>query len=132
MPNAWGFGFRWPTDHIWGVWEADAIAANISKSVGTLLSQYGNKLDIIYDDGSIYGNDGYSQLIYWNAYDPNPTPSPSPTPSPTEIPTPSPSPTPEPPVSEPIVTMLILVTAITVPAVLVSVVLFAYFKKRKA
>jgi len=130
LPNAWGFGFRWPTDHIWGVWEADALAPNITKSVGALFDVYGDKLDIIYDDGSIVGNNGYYELIYWNAYDPTPTPSPSPSPSPTPVPTPTTSPTPLPPADEPL-TILAVVAALAVPAVIASALLFNHYKKRK-
>jgi len=130
LPNAWGFGFRWPTDHIWGVWEADALASNITKSVGALFDVYGDKLDIIYDDGSIVGNNGYYELIYWNAYDPTPTPSPSPSPSPTPVPTPTTIPTPLPPADEPL-TILAVVAALAVPAVIASALLFNHYKKRK-
>ena len=130
LPNAWGFGFRWPTDHIWGVWEADALAPNITKSVGALFDVYGDKLDIIYDDGSIVGNNVYRELIYWNAYDPTPTPSPSPSPSPTPVPTPTTSPTPLSATAEPL-TILAIVAAFAVPAVIASALLFNHYKKRK-
>jgi len=126
LPDAYGFGFRWPTDHIWGVWDADELTANITKSVGKLLSEYDNKLDIIYDDGSIVGNEGYSQLIYWNAYDPTPTPSPSPTPSPTPTASPTPEPT-RPP--EPFPTAL-LIAATIVSITMASGLLILHFKKR--
>ena len=71
LPDAYGFGFRGPLDHIWGIWEAekDALSLNVSISVASLLRDYGEKLDIIYDDGLQPGNtNGYSQLIYWNSY----------------------------------------------------------------
>ena len=80
LPEAYGFGFRWPTDHIWGYWNADELAPNICLSVGTLLEQYGEKLDIIYDDDLQSGTNGYRELIYWDSYEQ--TPSPSPTSSP--------------------------------------------------
>jgi hypothetical protein len=89
LPSAYGFGFRGPNDHIWGIWEADELSYNISTSAHSLLNQFGENLDIIYDDGLQPGNNGYNQLIYWNAYDPPSTPSPSATlsPSPTLSPT---------------------------------------------
>jgi hypothetical protein len=69
LPNAYGFGFRGPRDHIWGLWEADALATNVSISVASLLNDYGENLDIIYEDGLQPNNTyGYSQLIYWDAY----------------------------------------------------------------
>jgi hypothetical protein len=132
LPNAWGFGFRWPTDHIWGVWEADALAPNITKSVGTLLDIYDEELDIIYDDGTIVGNGGYRELIFWNTYDPTPTPSPSPSPSPTQVATPTTNPTRIPPAIEPLITKLAIVAAIALPAIIASALLFSYYKKRKS
>jgi hypothetical protein len=88
LPNGFGYGFRGPDDKIWGLWQADALTQNISVSVGSLLGEYGTKLDIIYDDGLLPGNTyGYSKLIYWN--DPSLSPSPPPTPSPPTSSTPS-------------------------------------------
>jgi hypothetical protein len=69
LPNAYGYGFRGPQDHIWGIWEADTLSYNVSVSVSSLLDDYGEKLDIIYDDGLQPGNNyGYNQLIYWDSY----------------------------------------------------------------
>ena len=73
LPNAYGFGFRGPQDHIWGLWEADALSHNISISVSSLLDEYGEKLDIIYEDGLQSGKSyGYKQLISWDSYSPPP------------------------------------------------------------
>ncbi len=73
LPNAYGYGFRGPTDHIWGLWEADALSLNMSKNVKSLLNNYGEKLDIMYDDGLQPGNTyGYDQLVYWDSYSPLP------------------------------------------------------------
>ena len=108
LPKDYAYGFRGPTDKIWGLWEASAFDHQLSVNVNSLLEQYGAKLDIIYDDGLEQGNTyGYSQFIFWNdttrfptLY---PTPSPSPTTTPSPIPTatpiqsPSPSPSPTPP-----------------------------------
>ena len=124
LPNAYGYGFRGPQDHIWGLWEADALSYNLSTSVNNLLTQYGEKLDIIYNDGLPSGNNGYKQLIYWNTYDPAPTPSPSP--SPTLSPTPTVSPSQNDPPTEPFPTTL-LIAATAVSAAAVSVLVFFYF-----
>jgi hypothetical protein len=73
LPKDYGYSFRLPNDKIWGVWEADALAHNLNLSVSKLLGYYGDKLDIIYDDGLQAGNNyGYSKLIYWNSYSPQP------------------------------------------------------------
>jgi len=77
LPDGFGYGFRGPNDKIWGLWGANALSYNISVSVGSLLQEYGNKLDIIYDDGLQPGNNyGYNQLIYWDSYSPPLSPSP--------------------------------------------------------
>jgi hypothetical protein len=71
LPNAYGFGFRGPQDHIWGLWEADDLSYNVSIDAASLLDEYGEKLDIIYEDGLQSGNIyGYNQLIYWDSYSP--------------------------------------------------------------
>jgi hypothetical protein len=67
LPKDYAYGFRGPDDKIWGLWGADTLSYNLSVSVNSLLEQYGDKLDIIYDDGLQLGKTyGYKQLIYWN------------------------------------------------------------------
>ncbi len=103
LPADYGFGFRGPTDKIWGFWENDPLAYNLSVSVNGLLEKYGDKLDIVYEDGLQSGtNYGYNGLIMWNANDQSTSPSPipistpalSPSPTPTAAPTPTPTGTP--------------------------------------
>ncbi len=65
VPKDYGYGFRGPEDKIWGLWESDALSFEISQKLGGLLEQYGNKLDIIYDDGLALDHT-YSQYIFWN------------------------------------------------------------------
>ena len=92
LPNAYGYGFRGPTDKIWGFWEADSLAYNLTVSVSRLLDEYGTKLDIIYDDGLLPGSTyGYSKLIYWD--DTSLSPPQLPTDPPSTSPTPSSTPT---------------------------------------
>jgi hypothetical protein len=68
LPKDYGFGFRNPTDKIWGLWEADNQSAQIYKDATELLAQYGTNLDIVYetriDNQPI--NLPYQKLIYWN------------------------------------------------------------------
>jgi len=73
LPKGYAYGFRGPDDKIWGIWQADDFAFNMSVSVNRLLEVYGDRLDIIYDDGLTASNTGmYSKLIYWNSYSPSP------------------------------------------------------------
>jgi|WetSurMetagenome_2_1015567.scaffolds.fasta_scaffold35709_2 hypothetical protein len=99
LPAGYGCGFRGPNDEVWGIWPQDATGETLNAAMHNQLNIYGDKLDIIYDDGLEPGNNyGYTQLIYWNdpAAQPSPTPSPTPTESPTPEPTPSPTPSPTP------------------------------------
>jgi hypothetical protein len=94
LPADYAYGFRGPTDKIWGLAEANETEYNLAIIVNYLLEVHGTKLDIIYDDELEAGkNYGYNSILYWDTYDPMPSPSPTPTPTPTETLTPSPSPT---------------------------------------
>ncbi|MCW4011079.1 MAG: hypothetical protein NWF05_10755 [Candidatus Bathyarchaeota archaeon] len=103
LPYAYAYGFRGPEDKIWGLWESnnetDNFSFNQSVIVHSLLQEYGDKLDIIYDDHlQPQDTSNYRALLYWNDTSllpsPMPTPWPSPTPTPTPTLTPSPTPTP--------------------------------------
>ncbi len=98
LPSGYGYGFRGPNDWVWGLWHAEdySFAHNLNIAIGNLLEQYGDKLDIIYDEGTQANNNiGYQKLIYWNDSSLQPTPSPTPTPTPSPMPSPTPEPTPE-------------------------------------
>ena len=65
LPKDYGYGFRGPTDKIWGLWEGDEFSLELSQTLGDLLNRYGSKLDVIYDDGLEF-DDTYSRYIFWN------------------------------------------------------------------
>jgi hypothetical protein len=68
LPIDYGFGLRSPNDTIWGIWPADDQAAKIYTDVNSLLTTYGQTIDIIYEtklDGATL-NLPYSKLIFWN------------------------------------------------------------------
>ena len=70
LPKDYAYGFRGPNDHIWGLWQADALSYEISTTLYDLMQQYGTKLDIIYDDGLEPDNtNAYTELIFWNEQD---------------------------------------------------------------
>ena len=65
LPKDFAYGFRGPEDKIWGLWEADSTSLEISYHLGEFLTQYGNSLDVIYDD-MLTMNEPYSKYIFWN------------------------------------------------------------------
>jgi hypothetical protein len=115
LPESYAYGFRGPNDKIWGLWEADSYSYFLSVSTDIMLNQYGNNLDIIYEDALTSGNVyGYSKILYWNDPAPVqlnwppdmpdfpfPTTFPSPTPSPTPTAMPTAMPTSDPPTEQP-------------------------------
>jgi len=68
LPKDYGFGFRSPSDKIWGLWEADDLSQKVWDDVNTLLDQYGSRLDIVYDEPEIMDavKSRYDQLFFWN------------------------------------------------------------------
>lgn len=65
LPEGYGYGFRGPNDKIWGVLNNTLLSLEISHHLGSLLEEYGSKLDIIYGD-EIETNDVYTTYIFWN------------------------------------------------------------------
>ncbi len=68
VPRDYGFGFRSPSDRIWGIFPSDELSAKIYSDVQTLTDRYGAAFDILYDEPQItaqlLGN--YSRVFYWN------------------------------------------------------------------
>jgi len=70
LPKDYGWAMREGGDNIWGIWPADDLAPIIGEKTATLVSKYGLKLDIIYDDPSFNYTEKYSTIYYWNSSDP--------------------------------------------------------------
>jgi hypothetical protein len=69
LPKDYGYGFRGPDDKIWGFWEADNLTGKVCANLNYLLTNYGENLDIIYDNNLLPGNTyGYRELFYWNDF----------------------------------------------------------------
>jgi len=68
LPKDYGFGFRNATDKIWGVDQPDNWTRRMWTETNDLLSQYGNKLDIVFDDPNFRSliSENYSSTISWN------------------------------------------------------------------
>ena len=68
LPKDFGWGMRSQHDTIWGLWKADSTdtTEQVWTQLQSLLSQYGSKLDIVYDDPAYPVAGKYSQVYYWN------------------------------------------------------------------
>jgi len=66
LPINYGWGMRHPEDRIWGFWGPDEKSPQIWEISRKLLSQYGTRLDIVYDDPAFPVTGKYSQIYYWN------------------------------------------------------------------
>ncbi len=68
LPKDFGWGMRSQHDTIWGLWKADSTNATeqVWAQLQSLLSRYGSKLDIVYDDPTYPVNGKYSQIHLWN------------------------------------------------------------------
>jgi len=68
LPKDYAYGFRGPSDKVWGIWEVSSIqefSEQLCIDVHTAIKSYQHKLDIIYDDG-LKLDVGYSRYIFWN------------------------------------------------------------------
>jgi hypothetical protein len=63
LPEDYGYGFRGPTDSIWGLWTADSLSYNLCVSVDNKLAEYETKLDIVYNTTQVQTS-GYKALFY--------------------------------------------------------------------
>ncbi len=66
LPADYGWGMRKPDDTIWGLWKADNVSQQIWTQLQDKLEQYGQKLDIVYDDPAFPVEDKYANVYYWN------------------------------------------------------------------
>jgi len=69
VPADYGFGFRNPTDRIWGLFPSDNLSTKIYNDINnTLIPRYGSCFDIIYDEPQIIDPilGTYNKVFYWN------------------------------------------------------------------
>jgi hypothetical protein len=67
LPKDYGFGLRSAEDNVWGLFNADELSAKVWNDVNRLISQYGSRLDILYDDvGFDAVKSRYERVIFWN------------------------------------------------------------------
>jgi len=66
LPEYYGYGFRGPTDKIWGLWPNDSLTYNILDGLNMVMQKYGDNVDIIYPGGNQTVESEYSNVLYWN------------------------------------------------------------------
>ncbi|MGA3289944.1 MAG: hypothetical protein ABSD42_06895 [Candidatus Bathyarchaeia archaeon] len=65
LPNDYGWGMRNPNDNIWGMWHNNS-SQQVWNALQASLSQYGSKLDIVYEDPAYPTAGRYQHVYYWN------------------------------------------------------------------
>lgn len=67
LPKDYGWGMRHKEDKIWiPAWGPDELSPSIWNKMNELLTNYGLKLDIIYNDERFDFEKKYLELYYWN------------------------------------------------------------------
>lgn len=66
LPRNYGWGLRNPHDTIWGMWGPDGKSSQIWQNSQKLLSEYGIRLDIVFDDASYPIAGQYNRVYLWN------------------------------------------------------------------
>ena len=66
LPSNYGWGMRNPQDSIWGLWAPNATSEQIWTQLQNRLTQFGPKLDIVYDDATYPVAEKYNQTYFWN------------------------------------------------------------------
>jgi hypothetical protein len=67
LPKNYGWGMRNPNDKIWGFWPPDDLSPLIWDNMNKLITKYGLKLDVIYDDPQFNFEEKYSKIYFWNS-----------------------------------------------------------------
>ncbi|MCL4430261.1 MAG: hypothetical protein M1167_05870 [Chloroflexi bacterium] len=71
LPKNFGWGLRNPNDTIWGFWTTDNRTAQTALVTSRLVSYYGIRLDIVYDDPLFpVEHANYQHIYYWNSTTP--------------------------------------------------------------
>jgi hypothetical protein len=66
LPRDYGWGMRRPDDRIW-YWGPDEKSPQIWDLSRRLLSRYGKRLDIVYDDPDFPVTGKYPKIYHWNS-----------------------------------------------------------------
>jgi parallel beta-helix repeat protein len=69
LPQAYGFGFRYSEDSLWGIFSGDMWSQTLWSDANGYLAKYGSRLDVVYDDPAFNNavKSTYSKVIQWTA-----------------------------------------------------------------
>jgi hypothetical protein len=71
LPKDYGWGSRRSQhlveDRIWGFWPEDEKTLMVGENMNKLMSRYGLKLDIVFDDSRFDYKEKYSKIYFWNS-----------------------------------------------------------------
>jgi hypothetical protein len=67
LPRNYGWGMRNPEDTIWGFWGTDEKSPQIWELSRELISSYGFRLDIVYDDPAFPFAGEYAKVFNWDS-----------------------------------------------------------------
>jgi hypothetical protein len=68
LPRDYGYGFRGPSDTVWGLWPADDLAPQAWNKAFNLINTYGRNLDIVHETriADVTTSLPYNTLTFWN------------------------------------------------------------------
>jgi hypothetical protein len=66
LPKDYAYGFRGPSDSIWGLWPADDLSSKVWNDANNLANQYSSAFDIIYEDNLQNHALPYHRAVFWN------------------------------------------------------------------
>ncbi len=66
LPKDFGYGFRGPSDRIWGLFKEEDLSSKIWNDINTWVEQNKPAIDVVYEDSLQFGAFNYSKLVFWN------------------------------------------------------------------
>ena len=66
LPENYGWGMRWATDKIWGIFKADNQTQQLWDLTQSILKDHDLKTDIVYEDADLPLAPEYQHIYYWN------------------------------------------------------------------
>jgi hypothetical protein len=121
LPENYGWGMRNPYDTMWGMWPADNNSQEIWNKMQNRISQYGLKLDIVFEDPNYPVEGKYLNIYYYNQTTTSTTSYP---------PITMPPPTTSPPPTKPVITVILFIILLMISLITLSILVYKILTKR--